>query len=145
MIAIFAAILALAPSDAVSASDKIFANSDVIEYAPPRLIEVRGNEECRKRYLVPVPTDDAETNEPVVLQRCLPEFPRKCFMGRVVNEAVELLFDVDAGGRPANIRIARTTDKCFDSTAARTVAKWRYAESQDGHRDVRTTLTFHIK
>ena len=87
----------------------------------------------------------AEPAEPAV--RIPPSGFGHCVAGQTGLAAVTLRLDATAGGEPINVRVAESTDACFDRHAVRAVEKWRYEPAKmDGRpaamRDVTTTIKF---
>jgi len=69
--------------------------------------------------------------EPVIVEAMLlrsiaPQYPNRCARNAAELERVTVLFDVTVQGRPANLRVADTSNSCFDSAAISTLRRWRF-------------------
>jgi outer membrane biosynthesis protein TonB len=121
--------------------EEIFQTEETIEYTPPRAIETKKGQKCKGLSYTPT----SEDKGPPATTKCIPAYPRNCFRGAVANVAVELEFDVNIDGFPTAVRVLRSTDKCFETTAARGVAAWRFPASSEPRFGVKTTTTFFLE
>ncbi|CAK9039301.1 TonB family protein [Durusdinium trenchii] len=55
-----------------------------------------------------------------------PQYPNRCARRAEDLERVTVIFDVTENGRPANIRVADTTNDCFNTVAVSTLKRWRF-------------------
>ncbi len=124
-------------------AEEIFASIEERHYSPPKLIKTRVGKRC-PRGLRYTPRQTTTEDQATPIESCFPSFPRKCSNVKNLNNAVELVFDVTPEGFPENIRILRTTERCLNTEAARSVSYWRYAPTDTGFKDYTTTLTFHL-
>ncbi len=83
------------------------------------------------------PVDDTRTRieqiipEPVIvdarlLRSIAPQYPNRCARNATDLERVTVVFDVTAQGRPTNVRVADTSNGCFDDAAISTLRRWRF-------------------
>lgn len=69
--------------------------------------------------------------EPVIVEAKLsrsiaPQYPNRCARGAEDLERVTVIFDVTVQGRAANIRVADTSNDCFNNAAVSTLRRWRF-------------------
>lgn len=69
--------------------------------------------------------------EPVVIDARLvrsiaPQYPNRCARSAEDLERVTVVFDVTVQGRAANIRVADTSNDCFNNAAVSTLRRWRF-------------------
>ncbi len=64
--------------------------------------------------------------EAKLLRSIAPQYPNRCARNAADLERVTILFDVTIQGRPANLRVADTSNSCFDSAAVSTLRRWRF-------------------
>lgn len=84
------------------------------------------------------------------LTRDFPPFPEACIPAGdapAETQSVTVMFDVTATGETTNIRIAESTDACFNEAAIAAVRFWQYAPRRIGgapaaQADVKTTIVF---
>ena len=55
-----------------------------------------------------------------------PQYPNRCARNAEDLERVTVIFDVTAQGRPANVRVADTSNACFNTAAVSTLKRWRF-------------------
>lgn len=74
-----------------------------------------------------------------------PQFPDRCESGAKSTQYVKFLFDVTGEGYVVNIRMIDTDNECFIVAAARSLALWKYEETEMGATDLETTVTFQLQ
>jgi TonB family protein len=78
--------------------------------------------------------------------RSVPDYPTSCLFKsarKTEPDRVAVAYDIDGKGRATNIRIAATTDSCFNRTAVAAVRGWRLGgEARVG---VSTTFAFVLE
>lgn len=142
-------VLLLPPSEEAANTDieSIFQNAEVTAYSPPLVVQSKTVRACRKAQRFYFSEDErVAENGAEVLFRCPPRYPERCFRrGARGSNAVELVYDVNEEGEPVNIRAIRTTDDCFNKSAARAVGGSRFARSATGFKDFKTTQIFILE
>ncbi len=123
----------------------LLARVNTITYSPPLTMKVGKNRTCRKKLRnYPKRSAGTAVNYPALVYRCFPFYPRKCATPYKSSDAIELVFDIGIEGVPTNVRIVRTTNECYNRSAARAVAGRRYEPSENGYSDIRTFASFHL-
>jgi len=90
---------------------------------------------------------------PRAIDRMAPDYPDECKSeedppGK--RDEVVVRYDITADGRTENIRIASTTNSCFDSAAIDAVREWTFVPRRvngepAAQRDVETKVTFLLE
>ena len=102
-------------------------------------------ERSRKRYGTSQSAGGNAGTEPKVYCRFPPQFPDQCERDAKRRQYVKLLFDVTPDGYVNRIRLVETDNECFIAAAARSVALWKYEESEAGAVDLETSVTFELQ
>lgn len=89
-----------------------------------------------------------KTNEPKPIVRIPPILPIDFISGNYSGKC-GLVFDIAASGQPTNIEAEYCTHDALESSAIKSVSKWKYAGRAGGGDDVifygsKTTITFLI-
>lgn len=124
------------------------SSSGKIVYSPPRLYEAKGEFECPERMRFPAKEQSPEAlqgEEPRVLFRCPPLYPKKCMMRSDATDTVDLIFDVLPSGIPTAARVMATTNPCLNDAAVAATLKWRFVESERTWSDIPTTITLILE
>ncbi|MFC2951516.1 TonB family protein [Marinicaulis aureus] len=104
-------------------------------------------EEPRERALPRRARPAPPPRQPVIVKAELsrsiaPDYPNRCTRGANDMESVTLRFDVSAEGRAVNMRVASSTNNCFETEALNTVGRWRFSpRTVDGASAVETGKT----
>jgi len=104
-------------------------------------------EEPRERALPRRARPAPPPRQPVIVKAELsrsiaPDYPNRCTRGANDMESVTLRFDVSAEGRAVNMRVASSTNSCFETEALNTVGRWRFSpRTVDGAPAVETSKT----
>lgn len=123
---------------------------------PPPAVNDPSNRPALDGVRAQIPTIDANLNigsgfnpdrdaQPLV--RIPPQFPDRCQGRASGSESVVLQFDVTPDGQTTNIVVSDTTNSCFNSSARRSVERWKYQpkivdNKAEWRRGVVTTITF---
>ena len=81
----------------------------------------------------------------IPLKRIPPIMPRNAKRSGHVN----VIFDVDEGGTPFNVRVLSSSEKLFEAPALKSVKKWEYSpigrgEDAKVRKDVASRITFKL-
>jgi len=85
----------------------------------------------RRTEVVRQRPDPAIVPDPIIVNAQLsrsiaPQYPNRCARNAEDLERVTVIFDVTAQGRPANVRVADTSNACFNTAAVSTLKRWRF-------------------
>jgi TonB family protein len=85
-------------------------------------------------------------NKPLPLERVPPVMPRTAKRSGHVN----VIFDINASGKPINVSAISTTDRVFVKPALKSVEEWQYSPADDDvdpelRKDIATKITFNLK
>ncbi len=87
------------------------------------------------------------TRKPELIYSIQPEYSEEARKVRFQG-TVELMIDVDANGRPSNIRVIRSVGLGLDERAVNAVEKWRFRPALSGDRPVTAPalvqVSFHL-
>jgi periplasmic protein TonB len=83
------------------------------------------------------------------LVRIPPQYPDRCQGRAGARESVVLQFDVTPDGQTTNIQVIDTTNSCFNSSARRSVERWKYQpkivdNKPEWRRGVVTQISFDL-
>jgi len=83
------------------------------------------------------------------LVRIPPVYPERCMTRAKPKESVIVEFDVTPEGTTTNIRIADSTNSCLNSSAKRSVERWKYQpkiveNKAEWRRGVQTIVSFEL-
>ncbi|MEZ5893790.1 MAG: TonB family protein [Parvularculaceae bacterium] len=84
---------------------------------PRRARQPRAEQPVRKPVIV----------EAVLTRSAAPSYPERCSRGARDVESVTVRFDVSAEGRAVNMRIAASTNDCFETEALNVMQRWRFS------------------
>jgi len=84
-------------------------------------------------------------NKPVPLERVPPIMPRTAKR----SGHVEVVFDINASGKPINIKAISTTESVFVKPAVKSVEKWQYSPADDDvdpelRKGIATKISFRL-
>ncbi len=84
------------------------------------------------------------------LVRIPPQFPERCQARAGGRETVIVEFDVTPDGTTTNIRVVDSSNSCFNSSATRSVERWKYQpkivdNKAEWRRGVQTSVVFVLE
>lgn len=84
------------------------------------------------------------------LVRIPPQFPERCQARAGGRETVVVEFDVTPDGTTTNIRVVDSSNSCFNSSATRSVERWKYQpkiveNKAEWRRGVQTSVVFVLE
>lgn len=83
------------------------------------------------------------------LVRIPPQYPERCMSRAAASETVFVEFDVTPDGTVTNVRVIDSTNSCLNSSAIRSVERWKYQPKivdnvAQPRRGVQTAITFQL-
>lgn len=75
-----------------------------------------------------------------VADKCRPGIPAACEAVARFHTRVDLVVDIDESGAPRNIRVAETSNDCFNQEAVNALAKSTFANKGEAAKDVKVRL-----
>ena len=83
------------------------------------------------------------------LVRIPPQYPERCMTRAGAKETVFVEFDVTPDGTTTNIRVVDSTNSCLNSSATKSVERWKYQpkiveNKAEWRRGVQTAITFEL-
>ncbi len=126
---------------------------------PPPAVNDPSNRPALDGVRAEIPTLDVNLNvgsgfnpdrdaQPLV--RIPPQFPDRCQGRAGGREIVVLQFDVSPDGQTTNIKVIDSSSSCFNSSASRSVSRWKYQpkivdNKAEWRRGVVTQITFVLE
>ena len=128
-------------------ADHIFVKTAFSEWVATRAnLEEDGKlEEAEQAGLCKCWPFEEYKDDVIPLKRIPPIMPRNAKRSGHVN----VIFDVDEGGTPFNVRVLSSSEKIFEAPALKSVKKWEYSpigrgEDAKVRKDVASRITFKL-